>query len=310
MGSSLNFSVLNDLIKNDGKMREDIRLNRNLDKYILECHLFILLFSFLYGVVTGLFVGGLQILLNAVKIPVVIFGIIYISLPIFIVFNAFLDNNINVKQIIATFMAGFAIFTIILATFAPLILLFSTTTADVEFIILMHTSVGALGLFIGFIMIFQLNRVLHTNRRDIAAILLSYFIIFFSGSQLIWAMRPYLHYSPTIVEPIKSNFYIEIFKVMAADPGLSALFILIFGLVALIIVYNLYFKQEIDPLFFIGEELPPDKDKNNVDVEEMPKRKRRQSRKAPLNQSYPYQYYYPYPYYYQQYNKHPDVRKN
>ncbi len=239
-----NVKIIGDVFHKPDKLSKNISKNINLGNYIIVCHLFTLIGSLIYGAATGFFIGGFQIIINAIKIPIIIFALLYISLPIFYVFDIFIDNKIGIKQILTILLSGYTITALILVAFTPLVLLFSITTANVHFIVLLNTSIGTMAMFCGLFYIYQLFHYTHENGQEYMSLIIGNFIIFFSGPQILWAMRPYFHKIDTFTEPIKSNFYVEIIKVAELEPGLTGILLLFFSVVTFFIIFNLCFREK------------------------------------------------------------------
>ncbi|UCH88177.1 MAG: hypothetical protein JSV49_07880 [Thermoplasmata archaeon] len=243
MRKKLDLNVLNDVLTNNGKIIANIKKNRKLDKYIIGFNSLILIFTLIYGATTGFFVGGYQVILNAVKIPLIILGMLYISLPVFYVFNFVIDKKLEFKKLTTILLAGFTVTTLILCAFSPLIVLFSISTADVNFIVLLNSSIGVMALFCGMVLIYQLFHKIYNKKRQHVSLIIGYFVMFLAGTQLIWIFRPYLHYIGTFAEPGKSNFYIEIARIAAVEVHLTAAFLVIFILLAAIFIFSLFFSE-------------------------------------------------------------------
>ncbi|MCK5561461.1 MAG: hypothetical protein KAJ51_12740 [Thermoplasmata archaeon] len=295
------FVIIKDVLFNSNKFSKNISKKINLDNHIVICHLFILLCTLIYGAIIGLFVGGFQIIINSIKMPIIIFGLIYISFPIFYVFDAFTDNKIDIKQVFTILLAGYSITALILVAFTPLILLFSITSVDVHFIVLLNTSIGAMAMFCGIFYIYKLFQNTHKNGQEYLSLIVGFFIIFFSGPQLLWALRPYFNYINTFTEPIKSNFYIEILKIAGAEPGLAGILALFFSTVTIFIIYNLCFseKENINEIhkkmqtrekpMVLNEQKT---DIKNLHVRKVPAALHNQYYSQPMYPPYPNPYYY------------------
>jgi hypothetical protein len=230
---------------NSKKFSKLILDNRKINDSIISFNLLILVCTFIYGSISGFFVGGFQILINAIKIPIIIFSLIYISLPIFYIFNLFTNKKIGIKQIAVVILSGFTITSLIMGAFAPVLLLFSISTGNVQFIVLLNTGIGVLAIFCGLVYIYHLFHNIHGNGNEYVPLLIGYFIIFFSAPQLLWAMRPYFHHIDGFIEPMKSNFYIEILKVAQSEPILTGILVVIFSVVGLLIIHNLIEEKNL-----------------------------------------------------------------
>lgn len=212
---------------------------KKLDEHLVNSNLIILICTLIYGAVTGFFLGGIQILINAIKIPIIVFSLIYISMPIFLIFNIFINKRFNLKQIAMVLLSGFTISSLIMVAFAPVNLLFCITTVNVHFIVLLNTGIGVMAILCGLFYIFKLFHEIHQNGNEYVSLIMGYSIILFSAPQLLWTFRPYFHHIDGFFEPIKSNFYVEILKVVEKEPLLTLVLVLIFSLVSIFIIYNI-----------------------------------------------------------------------
>jgi hypothetical protein len=293
--------TINLLGKYSSEIFKLVTKKKDLEKYIIKFHLIILILSMIYGAVTGSFIGGTQILINAIKIPIVIFSLIYISLPVFYVFNLFVKKKLEFSQALLVLLIGFTLTTLVMIAFAPVVLLFSLTTSGVNFIVLLNSAVGALALLCGLSYIYLIFRGSYNKSYEYGSLIIFYFIIIFSAPQLLWALRPYFHHISGFIEPMKSNFYIEIINVAVQEPVLTGALIFIFGIVAILIIFNLeenniipkppQKKMEDDGRFIKPDEvIKPD---DNISM--------RFQNQQPTPRPYPYYYHYPYWYYYRPY---------
>jgi hypothetical protein len=274
---------------------------KNLNQYIIKFHLIILILSMVYGAITGSFIGGTQILINTIKIPIVIFSLIYISLPVFYVFNLFVKKKLEFTQALLVLLIGFTLTTLVMVSFAPVVLLFSLTTSGVNFIVLLNSAVGALALLCGLSYIYLIFRGSYKKSYEYGSLIIFYFMIIFSAPQLLWALRPYFHHIPGFVEPMKSNFYFELYNVAVQEPLLTAALIFIFGIVAILIIFNLeennivpsspQKKTEDEKIFTRPDEVI----KSDGNISMSPQNQQ------PPQRPYPYYYQYPYWYYYRPY---------
>ena len=296
------------ILNNSREIINNILNQKNLNKIIYRLNLLILIFTIIYGAVTGFFLGGPQIVFNAIKIPIILFSLIYISLPVFFVFNIFLNKRFRLEQMTVILLSGFSITALIMVAFAPVILLFSITTANVHFIILLNISIGVMALLCGLFFIYRIFHNIHKNGTEFAPLIMGYFIILFSAPQLLWALRPYFHHNDGFIEPIKNNFYIEILKVAETEPLLTAVLILIFSLVSILIIYNLTEEQESIVINIKDQKHRNNKKKRSIrkikDISQI-KAKIINNSKLPSHydqkDQYPAYPYYPYPYYYNPY---------
>ena len=91
-------NLKNNILNNSDKTINNILKNENINGYIINRHLLILFCTLIYGMITGFFVGGAQIFINAIKISIILFSLIYISLPVFYVFDYITNSKIKFKS--------------------------------------------------------------------------------------------------------------------------------------------------------------------------------------------------------------------
>ena len=121
-------------------------------------------------------------------------------------------------------------------------------------------------------------------------------------------MRPYFHHIEGFIEPMKSNFYIEILQVAQTEPLLTAVLVLIFSVVGILIIYNLIEEKNTIIFSRVEHEQKSDGKKRSIKkIKEISqvKTKVTDNLKIPAyyeqKQQYPTYPYYSYPYNYNPY---------
>jgi hypothetical protein len=133
------------VLKKRGQLFANIHDNRNLTDYFVYLQAAIFAFTFIYGASMGLYSGGLQILFSALKVPLLLFVTLYISLPTFYVLDSLLGGAMSLRQMLTILLAGFTIMATILLAFLPVTLFFLLTTMDYAFTVLLNIAVFGLG---------------------------------------------------------------------------------------------------------------------------------------------------------------------
>jgi hypothetical protein len=133
------------VLKRRGQLFANVHDNRDLTQYFINLQAAIFLFTFIYGASMGLYAGGIQILYSALKIPLLLFITLYISLPTFYILDSLLGGAMSIRQMLTILLAGFTIMATILLAFLPVTLFFLLTTMDYVFTVLLNISVFGLG---------------------------------------------------------------------------------------------------------------------------------------------------------------------
>jgi hypothetical protein len=192
----------------------------------------------LYGAILGVYVGGPQIILNAVKIPMLFFITYYISVPIIFIVDAMIDNKITFSQMALMVSLGFTSTAIILAAFTPLMLFFILTTQNYFFIVILNISICSFAGYFGLLSLLTSFKRFHRNTNWSPSLIIGSFIIIFVGTQLAWTLRPFFHSTNVFTRPISGNFYIALARLIDQEPALAFILITIFGFVGLIVTIS------------------------------------------------------------------------
>src|SRR5437773_8411794 len=122
--------VAEDLLRRRREVLAKIKSGENLNSFLLNANLATILFAAIYGATMGAYAGGLQILYDVIKIPLLLLISLYVALPTYYVLDAFSGGDISLRQTAAVIVSSFAIMSIILLAFVPVSLFFTLTTLD------------------------------------------------------------------------------------------------------------------------------------------------------------------------------------
>ena len=150
------FSSVGKILTDHDRAIRDIKRNRMLPKYFIESNLVIFICTIVFGAVLGTYVGGFQILINALKIPLLFFLTLYISLPIFYIISVLSNSGVDFLRLLTLLTTGYATAAVIIICFTPLVLLFIITGKDYAFTIFLMVGVLGLAGYFSFIYIFYL----------------------------------------------------------------------------------------------------------------------------------------------------------
>ena len=229
------FSTVGKVITDHEKVISDIKAKRNLKDYFIENNMIILICGLIFGAVLGVFVGGEQIIINSIKIPLLFFITLYISLPIFYIIDLLTGSKIDFVQIATLILTGYAVAAIILMTFIPVVLFFIVTAKEYYFTVFLTIGVTGLAGYFSIVYIWRNFQVFHDDSKWYPSVITGTFIIAFVGTQLAWSLRPFFHPYSEFIRPMGGNFYSAIAKVAAQEPAIAGAIFSVFALIALVV---------------------------------------------------------------------------
>jgi len=213
------FSVVEEYIKRRQEFIKNLIEERQLKTYFINSNVAIIVLSAVYGAIMGLYPGGLQILYDAVKIPMLLLISLYITAPSFYVLTSLLGGRRSLSQMVVLLLSGLTVMSIILLALIPVNLFFLLTTANASssteaFLILLNVLIFALAGFFALVYWLRGFMALYSGGEWILSFLIGSFIFIFVGTQLAWVLRPYFHYRGYFIGPPEKNFYIAVIELI------------------------------------------------------------------------------------------------
>jgi len=215
------FDIIGRFIRDREKIFEDVKKEQNIWDYLIASTLATLLFGALYGAVMGTYAGGIQILYDALKIPMLLLIAVYVSLPTFYVLNGILGGELSFRQMAVLFMVSITVMATLMIAFLPVTFFFMLTTpertfATYAFTVLLNVFFFAIsGLAAVSYLLQGFSRIHGENKKWVPAMLIGSSVLAFVGTQLAWVLRPYFHMSEAFIAPPSGNFYIALFALIA-----------------------------------------------------------------------------------------------
>ena len=189
-------------------------------KFVLKQVLFILLFTFLYGIVMGSYNGFLQSLVTGLKVPCLIFLSLLICFPALYVIQYMIGSTMTLSQMANVILSGFIVFSTIALSFAPIVIFFMITSSNYSFLKILHVAIFSFsGLFAVKTIISGLS--FSCEKKNIyprlgMKIFKIWIVIFaFVASQLAWNLRPFVGSRDLPFELFRvreSNFYVAVIQ--------------------------------------------------------------------------------------------------
>ena len=195
------FETLSLFIRDRDVVYENIKDEKNLKSYAVVATVSTIVFGALYGAVMGIYAGSIQILFDAIKIPMLLLIALYVSLPTYYVLNGILGGELSLRQMAVLFMVSVTVMAIMMIAFLPVTLFFTLTTpertfATYAFTVLLNVLFFALaGLTAVNYLLNGFSRIHGENKKWVPAMMIGSIVLAFVGTQLAWVLRPYFHVS-------------------------------------------------------------------------------------------------------------------
>lgn len=221
MDQQVFFETLSLFIRDRETVYENIKNEEKLKSYAIVATVSTVVFSALYGAVMGVYAGGIQILFDAIKIPMLLLISLYVSLPTYFVLNGILGGELSLRQMAVLFMVSVTVMAVMMIAFLPVTLFFTLTTPESTFaaygftVLLNVLFFGISGLTAVSYLLNGFSTIHGENKKWVPAMLIGSAVLAFVGTQLAWVLRPYFHVSLAFVAPPEDNFYIALFRLIA-----------------------------------------------------------------------------------------------
>jgi hypothetical protein len=192
-------------------------------KWLIKQILFILLFTFIYGIVMGSYNGFLQSIITGIKIPCLIFLSLLVCFPALFVIQYMIGSTMTLLQMSNVILSGFFVFSSIALSFAPIVIFFMITSNNYAFIKLLHV---AIFIFSGIFAVKTITSGLTYScekkniypKMGMNIFKIWVFILAFVSSQLAWNLRPFIGSREMQFELFRSrgsNFYVAVIQSVA-----------------------------------------------------------------------------------------------
>ncbi|MEM9484349.1 MAG: actin-binding WH2 domain-containing protein [Cyanobacteria bacterium P01_F01_bin.116] len=223
------FAVLIRLLRDRNQFLEDIRKDVKLERKIFSLLVVSCVFLGVYGAIIGSSSSWLQMLASAVKLPALYLLTLGICLPTLYFFDILFGSKLNFRQYSAMLMTAVAVISVLLFSFAPVVLFFLISIQGYNFFLLLNVAVMGLTGVIGVRLFYQGMRkvvgadALGSRLRN--RLLLGWLGLYaLVGSQLGWTLRPFFG-APNepfqVFRPeIEGNFYAQVITSLGALLGL------------------------------------------------------------------------------------------
>lgn len=197
---------------------EKITDEQKAPSIILTQFLLLAIFSFLYGVVMGIYNGWLQAISAGFKVPILFLLSMVICFPAFFMVQYILGSKLKFYSMFAIILTGFVLMSAIMLSFSPVVIFFLITNTNYDFIKLLHVAI------IGFAGVFGMRTIVEALRFScekknvypkIGVKIFQFWIVIlaFVGMQLAWNLRPFIGNKDQpfqLLRQQESNFYVAV----------------------------------------------------------------------------------------------------
>ena len=163
--------------------------------HVLAC---MVIFGALYGAAMGMYSGlqpgrGMQVLYSAAKVPLLLAVTGAISLPGYFVIGTLWGVRSDLSQSIGALIESQAALTIVLASLAPVTLLWYASSAEYDTAVLFNGVIFALAAAASRIIVRRRFRALIRRDPRHRLLLATWFLLYaFVGVQMGWLLRPFI----------------------------------------------------------------------------------------------------------------------
>ncbi len=211
--------VAEDLLRRRKEVFARIKSGEGINKFLLQANITVVVFSAVYGATMGAYPGGIHILYNIIKIPLLLLISLYVSLPIYYVLDAFSGGDASFRKIAAVLLGSFTVMATVLLAFVPVNLFFILTTPDstfqtYAFIVLMNVTIFTIAGIAGLAYLGAGMGSILSTRKWVDGFMIGLLVQVFVGTQLAWVLRPYFD-GGVFLRPLEGNFYIALFRLLA-----------------------------------------------------------------------------------------------
>ena len=178
-----------------------------------------ILFLALYGAVLGSTHSLWQTLSSAAKLPILFLATLVVCSPTLYFLNVLFGSNQSLTQNFAVILTAITVTSVLLLSFAPIVLFFLLTTSSYQFFKLLNVMIFAICAIIGVIFLAQGMRIVSAAGKEGASarrwVMWMWVMVYaFVGSQMAWTLRPFIG-APSmqfeLFRQLGGNFYTNVF---------------------------------------------------------------------------------------------------
>jgi hypothetical protein len=176
------------------------------------------IFFAIYGAVMGSTASAWQAMSSAVKLPLLFVATLIVCSPTLYFFNVLFGSNQSLTQNFALMLTAITVTSVLLLSFAPIVVFFLLTTSGYQFFKLMNVVFFTISAVVGVMFLSQGMRIVSAAGEEGAGarrrVMWLWVIVYaFVGSQMAWTLRPFIG-APSmkfeLFRQLGGNFYTDI----------------------------------------------------------------------------------------------------
>jgi hypothetical protein len=196
------------------ELRDGLGLGEKMRAMLISSFLFLAL----YGAVMGSTHSLWQTLSSAVKLPLLFLATLVVCSPTLYFFNVLFGSNQSLTQNFALILTAITVTSVLLLSFAPIVLFFLLTSSNYQFFKLLNVAIFATTGIVGVLFLSQGMQIVSSGGKEGAAarrrVVWLWIVVYaFVGSQMAWTLRPFIG-APSmqfeLFRQLGGNFYTNI----------------------------------------------------------------------------------------------------
>ena len=212
-------AVIETILRNRFHFFAEIRDGIGLKEKMRAMLISSLIFLAIYGAVMGSSASLWQALSSGIKLPLLFVATLIICSPTLYFFNVLYGSNQSLTQNVALMLTAITVTSVLLLSFAPIVVFFLLTTSGYQFFKLLNVAFFAVCGVVGVAFLSQGMRVVSAAGEEGARarrwVMWMWVLVYaFVGSQMAWTLRPFIG-APSmkfeLFRQLGGNFYANIF---------------------------------------------------------------------------------------------------
>ena len=209
---------LSTLYKNKEFYFDKIIKSKNTWKIVGQFTLILIILTFSYGFVMGIYQNILQALAAGIKVTVLFIGGTLVCFPTLFIIQLILGSQLKLSQMLGMILLGYLLMMVIMVSFSPIVIFFILTGGEYHFIQLLHVGVYIFaGIFGMWIVLNALKYSCESKgiypRTGVTIFRIWVIILAFVSIQLAWNLRPFMGKKDegfALFRKYEGNFYAAI----------------------------------------------------------------------------------------------------
>ncbi len=213
-----NLTIIESILRDRQTFFSEIRDGRELKDKMRAMLISSIVFLALYGAVLGSTHSLWQAMSSAFKLPLLFLATLIVCAPTLYFFNLIFGSNQSLTQNITLMLTAITVTSVVLLSFAPIVLFFLLTSSNYQFFKLLNVGVFSVAGIVGVLFLAEGMRLVSTGESQGAfarwmVVRLWILVYAFVGSQVAWTLRPFIGAPSMAFElfrPLGGNFYTNI----------------------------------------------------------------------------------------------------